>query len=89
MDKTLLILLLGAASSLVFAIFMHCRNSAVYRERGRIIDEINRLNGIDIDAGRPYSPTRYRAFNEVSYDEMVWKFWIPVQNFYRNHRCLS
>lgn len=73
----------------VVAIPVLFRNQAVCSERLRVAAAIHELNCRDSAAGMEYDNWRYMAFNEITYDEMLYRFWIPVGDFYRNHRCLS
>lgn len=66
------------------------RNNAVINERLRILDRINEINRAEIVAGKDYDGWRYREFmNGPSYEEMVYRFWVPVTSFYQNHPCLE
>lgn len=82
MDWTIVVVIFAAYIGLV-------RNTQVLHEANRVIDKIHNLNLADINAGNYlYLSARWRAFDEVSYYQMVFEFWKPVRSFYRNHRCL-
>jgi hypothetical protein len=70
---------------LLIAVAALIRNQCVLRERLRIIDKIHELNKADSQ----YDGWRYKAFDEISYDQMFYQFWRPVRSFYKNHRCLT
>jgi len=52
------------------------RNNAVFKERERIREEI-------IFAGNDWRE-KLKIYNEVGYQEMVLKFWKPVDSFYKD-----
>lgn len=72
---------------LVYACALY-RNRKVFLEKTRVLDEVYRLNVIDIECGVDHQ-WRRQAFEEITYEQMFWKFWIPVKDFYRDHRCLK
>ena len=70
------------------------RNNAVSDFRGALNDEIYRLDTADAEAvyrahragdrAAAYEPSwRRKEEATVSYDEMAWKFWRPLDSFYR------
>ena len=84
-----LIIFIGFSTISLFSYFCFLyRNHEVCKERRRIIDKISYLAKIDI-IGRRNWEWRYKEYNKISYEEMVYKFWIPVKDFYKNHKCIS
>ena len=66
------------------------RNNLVYKERGRVLAEISRLNNEDIDQGIFYTwQDRYPKYDQIFYYLMVFQFWRPIEFFYENHECLK
>ena len=59
---------------LLFCVFMLYRNESVYKERMKII------NRISMDADWV---SKLKEFQKISYDQMIYKFWIPVKKFYK------
>lgn len=60
--------------------FIH-RNNEVFRYRREMIQYMHDLNMNDIENLRPFT-WRYKLFNDVSYEEMLWKFWKPIDSFW-------
>lgn len=59
------------------------RNTAVYRERSRVIRLIHEANLADIEAGRFDYHWRYEAYEAgPSYEAMAWQLWRPVGSFF-------
>lgn len=75
---------LGLGLALIIAI----RNGVVYRYRNRLIQQVSEAAKADIGRGH-YWFWRYDAYNEVSYDEMVWQFWRKCDSFYPDRRFLE
>lgn len=69
------VLLLAAFACLIWSGF---RNNAVYNFRIRLIRSI----GI----GCPLFWQRFAAFNEVTYDEMMWPLWKPLEAYYGDEK---
>ena len=70
---------------LLFNCYLAYRNYKVYEERGRIIDKTYNLNKKDISK-REYDLLDYRSdiLEKYTYSEMLFKFWIPVKDFYKD-----
>lgn len=64
-------------------VFMLYRNNRVRDERIRVIRQIGDL--VEMESDR----WRWEAYEEVTYEEMLLKFWKPISSFYENHRCLA
>lgn len=62
--------------------FLH-RNRQVSKYRGQVLDRISELSDRDIANGSGWK-WRYEAYGGVSYDEMLMKFWIPLDKFYED-----
>lgn len=62
------------------------RINAVGNERKRILELLYHQGLRDMDAGLiPF--WRYRDYDRHSFEEMVYKFWKPVRQFYAGARC--
>ncbi len=59
-------------------LFLLIRNHQVYEFRGKILDKMY--------ANSPGNLAKFlemrNVFHEVSYDEMLFKFWKPLNSFY-------
>lgn len=64
------------------------RNARVFRYRNRIIDRYHKAWKKDIRAGRD-GLWRCRVYDSVSYNEMVLKFWKPLDSFYKDKSFLE
>lgn len=64
---------------MIFAIYLcFIRNTAVYDFRGKIIEEV-----FNKTIPNEEFEKRYKEFNSVSYNKMVFKFWKPLRSFYK------
>lgn len=61
--------------AVLFLLFLLLRNNAVYDERSRICDAI-----FDGSGNWEWRLHIFRA--GPSYDEMLWKFWRPMNSFF-------
>lgn len=59
------------------------RNNRVLRYRRDVLNRISDAAYIDIEHGNPWV-WRYTLYDSVSYDEMLYKFWRPLDSFYPN-----
>lgn len=84
----MIILFVGLAVS-AFFIFMSFRLDRVSRYRLDLIDKIRDAYIADIDNGVFEKARRWDAFNEATFDEMVYKFWRPLNSFYKNDTFLK
>jgi hypothetical protein len=66
-------------------IFYFCgyRSTKVFRERTRVLYIVSSLAQDDILADRIWM-WRYEGLDKVGYNEMVFKFWRPVESFYED-----
>jgi len=66
---------------IILSIGLVIRSEKVHKERFRVINFIGDYN---IKMIEEYSPNRlsWSIIDRHSYDEMVFKFWIPVKSFY-------
>ena len=70
----------------IFLIIMLIRNIFVYNKSMRIHDYIFKRDDKD-NYIRPYEETRKLLEQDRSiemWDDMVWKFWRPINSFYKN-----
>ena len=83
-----LTILIGVLVILVISLFyLLYRNDEVYKERQHISNKVSDLAKIDIIGSRNWE-WRYKEYNKISYEEMLYKFWIPVKDFYKDNKCL-
>lgn len=69
-------------TALVALGFFLRRNSRVLAYRKHILHLIGEASLVDIKHGEKNFFWRYQALDEVSYDEMLWKFWKSFDSFY-------
>jgi hypothetical protein len=83
------LVLLGICSiALLYCFILLIRNGIVYNERMRVIHLMSELSNKDINNHKSWM-WRHKEFDKITYDEMVFKFWIPVRKFYENNPCLK
>jgi hypothetical protein len=70
-----------AALLMIWSLVTLVRNSKVYAYRGELIDKMYDAADDDINRGRSYK-WRQEVYQSVSYNEMVYKFWKPIDSFY-------
>lgn len=68
------------ATVITMCVFVLIRNEKVYRERQKIITDIYAINEAE-GFNRRWRWTRYDA--GPSYEEMLYKFWRPVNSFFQ------
>lgn len=73
---------------LVFTVYLGYRNYEVCSERIRVINEIGIMCAKDNETNREWH-WRFDVYNEITYDQMLYKFWIPVNRFFKDHKCLQ
>ena len=76
------IYLILLATLLLIALLASRRVDAVYAYRKYLIDAIHERNIRDIDKGIEYE-WRWEYYETVSYDDMMMKFWKPLDSFYK------
>ena len=76
------ILLAIVLSVLLFNTIFLIRNNQVYLYRMGLIDRIHTANLRDIDSDVYQDAWRWRQYEAVSYESMLWKFWKPLSSFY-------
>lgn len=77
----LFLFLVFFVGSLVFIGFILYRNNQVYKYRLRIINMVHDEAIKAIENGT-YTIGGYDILDTVSYDEMVYKFWRPLNSFF-------
>ncbi len=66
---------------ILVALLVMLRNSLVYRYRTTLIAQMHERSMADIHAGRdPW--WRHKVYDQVSYNQMMFKFWKPLKSFY-------
>lgn len=76
---------------LLFIVFFRIfiiRNNEVYEESMRILNIINGLSQRDIRNDKEWK-WRYEEFEKISQSKMIFKFWIPVKDFFKNNRAIK
>lgn len=82
--KQILLVLMSALAFMgLFCILMLIRNEMVYKYRISLIHKIAEMGDKDIRAGKD-PRWRWEYFHRVDYDTMVYKFWKPLDSFYKN-----
>jgi hypothetical protein len=73
-----------------FSVLMLIRNKKVSEFRRWMLDTIHEHSVTDIRAGHNYD-WRYKAYESVDYDTMVYKFWRPLkpESFYEDTSFLE
>ena len=65
------------------SIYIFIRNCLVNRYRGILLQGITKKSKEDIENEKEWK-WRYDEFDEVTYDEMMYKFWKPLSSFYED-----
>jgi len=60
------------------------RSKQVHRYRARLLKEVIQMYKSDLALGKPCE-WRLEEFYSVGYTEMVFKFWKPVDSFYKKN----
>ena len=72
-----------ALALILFSLSMLLRNWLVFKYRGVLLSEISKKFKEDIENEREWL-WRYDKFEEVTYNEMMYKFWKPLSSFYKD-----
>lgn len=64
------------------------RNSRVYKYRTRLLREVGEVSKSEARSLQPWQ-WRFQALEAVSYREMVFKFWRPLDSFYPDKSFLD
>ena len=83
-----LILIILGFTGIVFVIFIIFRAIMVYEERTKILNAIWKLNKKDIENGNEWK-WRYKLFDKISFDKMLYEYWTPVKSFYKDSGCIK
>jgi hypothetical protein len=75
MKALLLFPIFAAVGVIVVSLFALYRNERVYRFRTGMIAQIRDV--AMAERGRPWA-WRYEAYDEVTYTEMMRRFWVPL-----------
>jgi len=77
----------------IFVIIFAIRNNQVLEARMRILDLIWKLNINELPMMSKKAiencELRYKYFESVSFNEMVYKFWKPISSFYDLKRIVN
>lgn len=75
---------------LFFILWLSIRLHFVNKERNRVFNIVRALAYSDADKGSYDYIIRFKsAFEDVSIDSMVFKFYKPIKSFYKNHPALK
>lgn len=77
-----------AILSLVWCVIELIRNNRVFKYRITILDRVSVAAKSDLKKDRDYT-WRYDAFIVVNYEKMVFKFWKPLDSFYKDFSFLD
>ena len=80
-EPSITIIISLIALSILLVILM-IRNMQVGKHRLHIIEIISQKNIEEIESGMRYTGFRYKMIEQISYNEMVLKFWKPLDSFY-------
>jgi hypothetical protein len=80
---TVLVSLVFIVPLLAAHAFMIVRNSRVHVYRREMIEHISTVCLREIHSGLSYSEWRWREFDAVSYDAMLWCVWRRLDSFYK------
>ena len=80
---TIQIIFTIALALILFSLSMLLRNWLVFKYRGVLLNEIGKKFKEDIENEREWL-WRYDKFDEVTYNEMMYKFWKPMDSFYKD-----
>lgn len=69
--------------------FFYYRISQVNSYRISLIDQIDKAVKKNLERGELNWKWRYQRLSEVTYHEMVWKFWKPLNSFYKDTSFLN
>jgi len=84
MDTSLFI----CGAFLLFCFFMLWRNDRVYKYRLEILTRISKAADEDIREGRDWN-WRYYEFHKIEYEQMFYKFWKPLDSFWKDKRFIE
>ena len=79
------VLLMIGGSLMVFLMF---RNDRVHDYRQKLLGTISNCVEIDIQENRSWE-WRYEIYHSVSYDNMLYRFWKPLESFYKDKSFLE
>jgi len=83
------ITVIGIGTLIVCCVLL-IRNELVYREQMRVLAIVSQKTQEDIK-NNIYEPDflwRYREFEKVTYDKMLYQFWKPIKSFYKNNPAI-
>lgn len=80
--------LFSSMAFLCLSLIMLIRNDQVHEYQIKMLHEASKKAKEDIKANRDWR-WRYEEFEKVSYDEMVYKFWKPLNSFYKDKSFLK
>lgn len=70
-------------SVLLFCIWMLGRVNRVYSYRKQLLRDVSNAAELDIELNKNWH-WRYERFEAVAFNDMVHKFWRPLDSFYPN-----
>jgi hypothetical protein len=64
------------------------RNKSVYRFRRHLLAMVTQASHADVRSGHAWQ-WRFEAFETVSYELMLSKFWVPITDFYEDYSFID
>ena len=73
---------------LICCAYLLYRNQKIYSYRVELLRKISERATEDITNNIDWH-WRYDTFESVSYDEMIYKFWKPLDSFYKDKKFIQ
>ena len=80
---TIQIFFIIALALITSSFLMLFRNKLVWKYRKMVLNELSKKTNEDVANEREWL-WRYDKFDEVTYNEMMYKFWKPLSSFYKD-----
>ena len=80
---TIQIFFIIALALITSSFLMLFRNKLVWKYRKVVLNELSKKTNEDVENEREWL-WRYDKFDEVTYNEMMYKFWKPLSSFYKD-----
>jgi len=82
LEPNITVMLVGLTVIAILLVILMIRNMQVGKHRLYIIEIISQKNIEEIESGIQYTGFRFKMIEQISYNEMVLKFWKPLDSFY-------
>lgn len=73
----------------VFALYLFIRNHEVYKYRMQLLKKISAKSHEDIKNHNYDFQWRFDELKKISYERMLFAFWIPINKFYDETKILG